>query len=254
MNEIESKAPEALIQEKITITNAETHAKSVNADTNLKQNEASTKEDAPEDPNWKAFREGRKKDREERKAAEEKAAQKEEEVKALKAAMEAAFSKQTPQVPDRNTYEEETEDQRIEKKVQAAIAVREAQAERARLEREHQEYPQRLMQQYPDFHNVIAQENLDYLDYHYPEVSRPLTRLNDGFDKWSDIYKAIKKFVPNHDNMKKDAAKAAANLSKPKSMSMASMTQTGQVGSPNILTAEKKAANWERMQKERRGL
>lgn len=212
-----------------------------------------------EDPNWRAFREARKKDRSDREAAERRAQEKEAEIAALKTAMEAAFSKSAPTPQAYQQYygteqHEETEDERIEKKVQAALASRELAAEKLRIEREQREYPTRLAQTFSDFHNTIAQENLDYLDFHYPEVSRPLQRLQDGYDKWSDIYKAIKKFVPNNTHAKKDAAKAEANYNKPKSMSSASITQPGEVLGSARLTEEKRAANWERMQKLLKGV
>src|SRR5579863_6231174 len=203
----------------------------------------------PEDPNWKAFREARKKDRAEKEAAEKRAMEKDAEVAALKAAMEAAFSKNSTAQNQSPTYpEEETEDQRIEKKVQQAIAQREAAWERSRQEREAQEYPQRLVQTYPDFNNTITPENLDYLEYHYPEVSRPLKRLGDGYDKWADIYLAIKKFVPNNTSSRKEAAKADANFSKPKSISSTGLTQTADTIGGTRLSEDRKAANWARMQ------
>ena len=219
--------------------------------------EGKTPEESKEDPNWRAFREARKKDRLDREAAERKASEKEAEVAALKAAMEAAFSKQSP-VVSHNEYgyqqpQEESEDERIEKKVNAAIAIREAAAERARQQREQQEYPQRLQQSYPDFNAVISPENLDYLEYHYPEVARPLKRLGDGFDKWADIYMAIKKFVPNHSTARKESAKADANFNKPKSMSSVGTTQDGKPQGGR-LTEDQKAANWARMQKMLKGV
>ena len=232
-------------------------------DPNLTQkqpNQESKQEDGQEDPNWRAFREARKKDRAEREAAERKAAEKEAEVAALKAAMEAAFAKSAPTPQAYQQYygldqqQEETEDERIEKKVQAAIATREAAYEKARLEREHREYPNRLVQTYHDFNQMISQENLDYLDYHYPEVSTPLQRLPDGFDKWSDIYQAIKKFVPNSANAKKDAAKAEANFNKPRSISSTGITQPGEAVGSARLTEDRRAANWERMQKILKGV
>lgn len=258
--ENENKIPDSLSQEKIDASLS--HNKS---DANLDQNNVTPSIDtksaesnpASEDPNWKAFREARKKDRAEREAAERRAAEKEAEVAALKAAMEAAFNKNSLPNSTNNTYQnnynEETEDERIEKKVQMAIQMREAKADRERIEREKQEYPQRLVKNYPDFHHVISQDNLDYLDYHYPEVSRPLQRLQDDYDKWSDIYQSIKKFVPNNTSMKKESARAESNLSKPKSMSSPSMTESGQK-SFSSLSAERKAANWERMQKSLKGV
>ncbi len=207
-----------------------------------------------EDPNWRAFREARKKDRAEKEEAQRRLAEKEAEAQALKAAMEAAFSKspQVNQQQNNNYYNEneESEDERIEKKVQAAILAREQQYERERIEREQREYPQRLVKDHPDFNNVISQENLDYLDYHYPEISRPLQRLRDDYDKWNDIYYAIKKLIPNQGNAKKEAARADANFNKPKSISSPALTQSGgeSYGSAK-LSEERKKANWERMQK-----
>lgn len=214
----ESTVQEPIVQEKV-----DTNLHQDKVDTNLQQKKPTTPE-ANDDPNWRAFREARKKDRAEREAAERRATEKEQEVAALKAAMEAAFSRGNPPQQQSNInpygyHEEETQDQIIEKKVQAAIAAREEQYRREESEREIREYPQRLVQTYPDFNQTIAQENLDYLDYHYPEVSQVIQRLPEGYDKWAAIYKNVKKFVPNHQSMKKDAAKSEANFNKPKSIS-----------------------------------
>src|SRR5665213_1663646 len=126
-------------------------------DTNTVQNEVpvdKTIENEPqEDPNYKSFREARKKDREEKNKAILLAQEKEVEISALKAAMEAAFSKQQTNVPENNQNqysnygEDESEDERIEKKVQAALAKRDADHERYRQQIEQQEYPQRLANQ-----------------------------------------------------------------------------------------------------------
>lgn len=207
-----------------------------------------------EDPNWKAFREARKKDRENMQAAEKRAREKEAEAEALKAAMEAAFARQQPIPAQQQNYSdhyphEETEDERIEKKVQAAIAAKEAQYESMRHKREQEEYPQRLVKNYPDFNQTISQDNLDYLDYHYPEVSNPLQRLQDDYLKWEDIYKAVKKFVPNNSTAKKDAMRAESNQFKPKSISSPTITQPVPALAPQHEVEAKRAANWERMQR-----
>lgn len=219
-----------------------------NADVSEAENE--------KDRNWRAFRESRKKERADREAAEARAADKEREVNALKAAMEAAFNgrenMQSSQVSHQgygHEAEQESEDARIEKKVQAALAQREASAERARLERAQQEYPIRLRKEHPDFDQVVSQENLDYLDYHYPEVSRPIQRLGDGYEKWEDVYKAVIKFVPNNKTAKQDAQKADSNFSKPRSMSSSGLSQNTQAPMATSLSEDRKAENWARMQK-----
>lgn len=229
----------------------------VKPDTNLSQQQGNGQDgNTTEDPNWRAFREARKADRAQREAAEAKAREKEAEVAALKAAMEAAFAKQTPMAQQSYQAEqyEESEDERIEKKVQSAIAQREAQYEQQRQQRELQEYPQKLVQNFPDFSQTVSQENLDYLDFHYPEVSRPLQRLGDGFDKWADIYRAVKKFVPNNTTARKEAAKADANFNKPKSISSTGITQPGEIMTSARLTEEKRAENWARMQRVLKGV
>jgi hypothetical protein len=214
-----------------------------------------------EDPNWRAFREARKKDRAEKEAAERRAAEKEAEAAALKAAMEAAFSK-TP-APNQigqyyssaHTTEEETEELRIERKVNAIIEQREKQYVREQQEREQREYPARLARDLPDFRAVCSQEALDYLDYHYPEISRPLQRLPEGYDKWHDIYHAVKKLIPNHANAKKEAVKSDMNLNKPKSMSSVAPSPTGEAPRSTWQEVEQKRAdNWARMQRVMKGV
>jgi len=252
----ENKTQDVSVQEKV-----DTNLTQQKVDTNLTQKPIENKEtETSEDPNWKAFREARKKDRAEREAAEKRAQEKESEVLALKAAMEAAFSKSAPSPQAYQQYygmnnvtdnsEEETEDQRIEKKVAALLAAKEERQRRENEEHERQEYPNRLQRDFPDFNQVIAQENLDYIDYHYPEVSRPLQRLPEGYDRWADIYRAIKKFVPNNATAKKEAAKAEANFNKPKSISSIQPSQTGENAPRSMMDVERsRAENWARMQR-----
>lgn len=206
-----------------------------------------------ENPNWKAFREARKKDKAEREAAEKRAAEKQAEAEALKSAMEALLNKSgaIPTHPNQYYQEqsEETEDERIEKKVHAAIAKREAESEKIRREREQQELPQRLVQAFPDYHQVVNEENGAYLEYHHPELYRSLLRQPENFETLSDVYKVVKKFVPNIGNAKKEAAKAENNFNKPRSISSSGITPTGETRSSAIVSQEKRDANYARMQK-----
>jgi hypothetical protein len=244
----ENTSPEPITQEKIeTLT-----------DTTAHQNPEVTKE-GEEDPNWRAFREARKQDRAHREAAEKRAAEKEAEVAALKAAMETAFSKSSPSPEAYNQYygtnqpyehTDETEDQRIEKKVNKLLSERENKYRKEKEEQELREYPTRLHRELPDFANVTSQENLDYLDYHFPELSRPLQRLPEGYEKWYDIYHAVKKFIPNQNSAKRDSARAEANSNKPKSMSTTQLSQPGQASTSSYQEVEqRRAENWSRMQR-----
>jgi hypothetical protein len=242
--------PEVKIEPTITQDKVETNLTQQIVDTQQNQSEP----EKSEDPNWKAFREARKKDRSEMEAAQKRAQEKEAEAHALKAAMDAILNKgHAPQQVQYGYPEEETEDQRIEKKVQAAIIQREQVAEQERQRREQKEYPKRLQDQFPDFLQMISEENQDYLVYHFPEVASPLKRLPEGYDKWHDIYKAIKKFIPNQ-NARRDALRADNNLNKPKSISSTGLTQTGDTSNATQLTKDRKAANWERMEKMRKGI
>ena len=233
---------------------------------NQDQNKQDSKEqDPPEDPNWRAFREARKKDREEKDAAERRASEKDKEVAALKAAMEAAFTKGS--APSASAYQqyygmnqgydqtEENEEQKIERKVNELLAKKEEQYKRQRIEEEQREYPKRLMKDFPDFGQICSQENLDYLDFHYPEISRPLQRLGEGYDKWHDTYYAVKKLIPNHSTAKKEAARADINSNKPRSISSSGPSPTGEKVNEGWQDIEaRRAANWARMEKIRKGV
>lgn len=213
------------------------------------ETQPAVEQETPEQINWKKFREQREIERKQREDAEKRATQKAEEAEALKAAMDAILNKQSNQS---STYEEEeTEDQRIQKKVDAALLEREKHLEQQRIQREKLEYPQKLATAYSDFNQVCTPDNLDYLEYHYPEIAAPFKYMPDGFDKWSSVYKAVKRLVPNIDS-KKEQKKAEKNFNKPQSMAVAGVTQTGD-SAPIQLDDKKRADNWARMQRVMKG-
>lgn len=263
----ESKLPETQSQSK-----DDSNLSQQNVDTTLAQKPTETagqtktdqkETESQEDPNWRAFREARKKDRADREAAERRAADKEAEATALKAAMDAVLSAKSS--PSQQAYQQyygmnqeqpdETEEQRIDRKVSEQIAKREQHYEQQRAEQEQREYPKRLMKDMPDFNQVCSQENLDYLDFHYPEVSRPLQRLGEGYDKWHDTYHAVKKLIPNHGAAKKDSARADINSNKPRSISSTGPSPTGEAPRESFQDTEaRRAANWSRMQRTMKGV
>jgi hypothetical protein len=201
--------------------------------------------------NWKKFREQRELERKQKEEAEKIAREKEKEAAALKAAMETILNKQSPNHDDQNSNQNEmTEDQRIQIKVDQALAVRERQYEAERNKREAESLPQKLSSTHRDFNQVCTPENLDYLEYHYPEIARAFRNAPDNFEKWSDIYSAIKRFVPNSQSSQ-DEKKIEKNLSKPKSMVVPGTTQTGD-SAPIMIDEKRKAENWARMQRVRK--
>ncbi len=204
----------------------------------VEQNVAVPEED-PQQINWKKFRETREIERKQREEAEKRASEKEAEAQALKAAMESLLSK-----PEGKADDSEDEDARIQKKIDAIMSKREQQMQENMQMREMQEFPQKLKSAYSDFDNVCTTENLDYLEFHYPEIAAGFKHMPDGFDKWANIYKAVKRFIPNADSVK-DKARIEKNASKPQSMSVPGITQTGDNAPIQ--------ANWLRMQKVMKG-
>lgn len=207
--------------------------------------------------NFKKFREERESDRKHREAAEKRANEKAAEAEALKAAMDAILNKPTNLVDSsRKSVDdqyEETEEEKIDRKVEIALQKAERNRIEAQQKREAEALPQKLASEFKDWNQVCSTENLDYLDYHYPEVARAFKHGPDSFEKWSDIYKAVKRFVPNPDS-NKEAKKAERNFNKPQSVSSQGIVQQEVGGHPHILTEERKKANWERMERTRKGL
>lgn len=207
-----------------------------------------------EDPNWKAIREIRKKERAEKEAAERKAAEKEAEAAALKAAMESAFAKYQPPQQQQDSYDGyESEEAIIEKKVQKVLEDRERKFREEQTKREQQELPARLRKDLPQFDAVLNQETLDYFEYHYPEIARSFNRLPNSYEKWTDLYTTVKKLIPNSVNAQRDTARINQNLEKPKSASSVGAGQDLQKNEV-FLSEERKKANWERMQRAMKGI
>lgn len=206
--------------------------------------------------NWKKWKESRAQERKQAEEISKRAAEKEAEANALKAALEAALNKPSygnNQTQD-NTYNtEETEEQRIQRLVDAQIAKREQEYEKQRREREQLELPEKLKSVHRDFDQVCCPTNYDYLEYHHPELAKSLGRQQDSFEKWNDIYNAIKRYVPNIDSQR-EQLKASANFNKPQSLSSAGVTQGGNAMPSARLDEQRKSANWARMQKTLKGL
>jgi hypothetical protein len=215
------------------------------------QTKAVEKPESDKEINWSKFKEARAQERKEAEAMAKRAQEKEAEAAALKAAMEALLNK--PVLSNNQSIDEESEEQRIERLVEQKMLKKEQEYQARMQEKEQKEYPQKLVSTFKDFNQVCTTENLDYLDFHYPEVASAFKRVPDSFDKWADVYAAVKRFVPNLDR-KKEMARAEQNLSKPQSASKSGLSQPGQQQMANILSDERKSANWERMQKALKGL
>lgn len=216
---------------------------------------ASEPQESEKERNFREFREGRKLDRKQREDAERRANEKEAEAAALKAAMETLLNKPSVPIPTvqyvPHEYGEETEEQRIKRQVDVLLAERDRRTEDERRLNEMKSFPQRLVNDFRDFNQVCTEENLDYLEYHFPEVAAPFKKLAEGYDKWADIYKAVKRFVPS--DGRKDEKKAEKNFTKPQSMAVPGLTPTGD-SAPMMMDDKRRADNWARMQKVMKGV
>ena len=226
-------------------------------------------EETPEEINWKKFRDERKRDQQI--AAEEKKKRQEiaEHNRMLKETI--AMLNQRPdltQTEKNNIVASIPHDQfttgqdvvsyvdskivtTLESKLDALLEQRERVREEKKRQEEQQTFPDKLRREYKDFDEVCSNENLLYMEYHHPELSKSLEELPEGFEKWSRVYKAVKRYMPNQDT-KKTQAKLESNLSKPKSGSSLGTTSKDDKQSVRLDEAAKRA-NWERMQKALKG-
>jgi len=206
-------------------------------------------QESPEQINWKKFREEREQNRRAQLEAEARAIKSQQEAAALKQAMEALLSK--PDSQSSQQYEQ-SDDDTIQKKIDAALNKLRQKDQEERQKREIAELPQKLKQTFTDFDKICSSENLDYLEYHYPEVAKAFQHMPEGFDKWATVYNSVKRFIPNS-KPQVDEKKIEKNLSKPQAMSSGVGGQTSD-SAPHILDESRKKANQIRMQKVMRGL
>jgi len=206
-------------------------------------------QESPEQINWKKFREEREQNRRAQLEAEARAIKSQQEAAALKQAMEALLSK--PDSQSSQQYEQ-SDDDTIQKKIDAALNKLRQKDQEERQKREIAELPQKLKQTFTDFDKICSSENLDYLEYHYPEVAKAFQHMPEGFDKWATVYNSVKRFIPNT-KPQVDEKKIEKNLSKPQAMSSGVGGQTSD-SAPHILDESRKKANQIRMQKVMRGL
>lgn len=202
-----------------------------------------------EDVNWKKFREERERERKEKQEAIRHAEQSAAEAKALREAMEAANSVAKPRTETYNSfnYDDEESEKELQARIDAAMEKKEREREEKRRLEEQKNLPNKLKSVYGDFNQVCNEENLDYLEYHYPGIAAGYKHMPEGFDKWSAIYETVKKLVPSK-NQKENLKKIEENKAKPKSMSAGGATASSEVP-PIVLDEKRRQENWNRMQR-----
>jgi hypothetical protein len=219
------------------------------------QTEATPQEETPEQINWKKFREKRE---EERKIAEKRIAEEKEraekataEAKALKDAIDAIISREGDNVQEISPGNNGDDSERISQLVGKELERVDREREQKRIQQEAKEWPQRLVREIPDFDRVCTTENLDYLEYHHPEIAEAFKEAPDGYNKWKNVYSVLKKMIPNPSS-DKDEKRMERNLAKPRSISTPGLPSTGDMA-PHLLDDSRKKANWQRMQQVMRG-
>ena len=220
----------------------------------------SAENETPEDINWKKFRDQKKEDKQKRLEAEKRAeeAQKreqqaKEQAEALRIAMEAAFAKEDEKQNGSNYSQDESEEEKIKKHVEKALREKEEKDKQEKALREKQDFPNRLRSSCPDFEEVCTEENLNYFEYHHPEIANALNYIPEELEKWTSVYKAIKKYIPSNEVAKDNTKRLEKNLSKPQSISVPSNSNSGDQA-PYALNEQKKQDNWARMQKRMKSL
>lgn len=200
--------------------------------------------------NWEKFRQKREEERK-RLQEEEKGRKKaEKEAKLLREALQAQIHK-TPEKEKEETDPWDVDAEYIRKDDFGKLVSKYVEEEKKKKEQE--ELPTLLKTQMPDFDEVCTQENADYLEYHHPEIAEGIKYMPDGIKKWSVVYRAIKKYIPNAKNISQDKKRLEENSHKPQSASSGGVAQMGHNKTLGAMSDDQKKANWERMQQIMRG-
>ena len=226
------------------------------------EQEKAEEEMTPEEINWKVVREKTKEDRIARDKEKEQSLQKDDQIEALTLAIQNMF--EAKDAPD---LTKKQQDQIIADLVDEDIPtggevknflkkyvpdlIKEAltqNAEKNRIEqvaRDKEEMPEKLKEMHKDFDDVVQKDNLQYLDYHFPEVSGVLNILPEGLDKWSRVYKMIKKLVPN--TGRGDLRRLEKNANKPQNVAAATAPPSNEQGYGRTLSEGEKKENYKRL-------
>ena len=243
---------------------------------NLEQENA-VEEDTEEKINWRKFREARAKEKEELKAEQERAEQekrksqeKDLQIAALTEAITASLSQSqnstlTKKEQEQIVAELLDEDiptggevknflkQYVPSIIKDILQEKETQKQKERDEQDKREIPLILKRQYPDFDEVMTQDNLEYFQYKYREASEAMAMLPDSKDKWSKIYSTVKKLVPLE--IRNESKMIDRNMKKPQqsAISGSSNTQSEEVGPGKVLTEAMKKQNYLKLLQEAKG-
>lgn len=182
-----------------------------------------------EEINWKKFREKRKEEKESLEKSKK-------ETDLLKKALSEIIEKEPLVSKSEDVDEEESEENRIKRLIEETVRARES-----------RDFPNKLRQAFSDFDDVCTTENIEYLEFKDPELATALKHMPDGFEKWSIVYGAVKKRIPQGSG-EKEKRMMEANSKKPRASSIPGSAQLGNDSSISYLSDDRKSENWKKMQ------
>jgi len=234
-----------------------------------KNEEQSQEELTPEEINWRKFRQKRNEDRknaeEAHKTAEvaqNQSKQKDEQIAALTTAIDNMLESKGKQSMTQSEQDKMISDlvdediptggevkgflkKFVPELIKDVLNKNKEEERQRQSDRERKEMPNNLQKRHTDFKEIVHQENLDYLDYHYPDIAGALAHLPEGVEKWSSIYNTVKKLVPNVG--KGDARRLDQNSQKPQAMTSTSASPSEEKGHGKYLSPAEKSANYKRL-------
>lgn len=224
-------------------------------------------EEDPEQINWRKFREERERERRERAEEQQALERKRQEAAALKEVVDTLMSKQdhpmTQQQQEQMIADLIDEDiptgrdikQFVDSKlpdiINRILDSREKSAAEERQKKELESMPTKLRQAHTDFDKVVTQENLDYLDYHHPEIAKALSYMPNGFEKWSSVYSTVRKLVPS--SGASDLRRMESNAMKPQAASAVASPPSAEMGYGRSLTEAERMENYKKLKALARG-
>ncbi len=119
----------------------------------------------------------------------------------------------------------------------------------------------KIKMQFPDFANVVSEQNVAYLKEEHPEIAQMLIDTSDTYTKAASAYKVIKQFgIYKETPMSRDKVQALKNVAKPKPMAAINPQQgdtplsKANAFAQGSLTEEMKSQLRKEMMQARRGM
>jgi hypothetical protein len=187
------------------------------------QTQENEPQDDPVEKNWKAVREKQKEEERKRQEHERKIAEQQEMIKALEKVINTQGNAQGQTQPQTNSNgveihpNEWVTGEQLEKIREQDRKQYDEIRKKEEAYRQQMEMQQKLNNNYPDYKDVLNQDNLAYLEYHEPEIAASIQQIQDPYLQVAAAYKNVKAFVPQMHE--RDKAKMERTQNAPGSLS-----------------------------------